>query len=393
MASHLVDPDGGVNIARKKMKLGMLSEVDATDENFPSSGFSADLNILPCFTHNYLWKFMIEDVEQQKQLSTEKPLVKGFNLFKSGHVLQLYAKQENGVSFVQSKILPSMKKGKIYTAKIALNKDGMVLRANCGCPAGVDGRCNHVTASLFALESYSNSTNEDQENSKTPCTSKPCKWNVPRQKKIDPSPVRYMQFVKHEWGKEKKAKQPIKNNDVRAPHQRTVTKEKLEEIHKMVKEVQEKTGKVIGLSLILPQHLPVQLCPTSRIPEVVKEVSPDNPHAIAEKFNVTTPPRPESPGPLSLEDIKEKARRAKSRLFAISKQQGEVERKTRDQHQSPLWYAVRHPRITASKAKRCLLKDTTSPTKAVATVLQYNGNIQTKFMREGIEWEGKIIER
>ena len=32
---------------------------------------------------------MIEGVESKKQLSTAKPLVKGFNFFKSGHVLYI----------------------------------------------------------------------------------------------------------------------------------------------------------------------------------------------------------------------------------------------------------------------------------------------------------------
>lgn len=99
---------------------------------------------------------MIEDVEQYRQLSTEKPVIKGFSLFKSGHVIQMYSKQEDDVFFVRSKVLPPMKQGKIYTANIILNTNGMVVfvRANSGCPAGVDVRCAHVTASLFCLESY-----------------------------------------------------------------------------------------------------------------------------------------------------------------------------------------------------------------------------------------------
>ena len=73
--------------------------------------------------------------------------------------------------------------------------------------------------------------------------------------------------------------------------------------------------------------------------------------------------------------------------------QSEIEKQTREQQQSELWYSIRQPRITASKAKRCLLKDNTSPTKAVATILLYNGNVQTNTTREGVEWEGRIIEK
>ena len=31
---------------------------------------------------------------------------------------------------------------------------GQVVKAYDGCPAGIDGRCNHVAATLFALEQY-----------------------------------------------------------------------------------------------------------------------------------------------------------------------------------------------------------------------------------------------
>ena len=31
---------------------------------------------------------------------------------------------------------------------------GQVVKAYDGCPAGIDGRCNHVAATLFAFEQY-----------------------------------------------------------------------------------------------------------------------------------------------------------------------------------------------------------------------------------------------
>ena len=36
-------------------------------------------------------------MEFKKQLSVEKPIVKGYNFFKSGKVLGLYSKSENGL--------------------------------------------------------------------------------------------------------------------------------------------------------------------------------------------------------------------------------------------------------------------------------------------------------
>ena len=43
-------------------------------------------------------------------------------------------------------------------------------------------------------------------------------------------------------------------------------------------------------------------------------------------------------------------------------------RRNRKQNTSLLWYKVRKTRINASKAKRCLLKDSISPSKAIQEV-------------------------
>ena len=154
---------------------------------------------------------MIEDVELKKQLSTEKPIVKGYNFYKSGHVLQIFSKKEHNKHYVLSKVLPSMKKGKVYTVKIILSSNANITTAFCCCPAGVDGRCNHLAATMFSLEdktSMDNCMAAAEAISKTPenipCTSKPCTWNVPAGKrKLEPQPIQSVKFCKHEYGKVK----------------------------------------------------------------------------------------------------------------------------------------------------------------------------------------------
>lgn len=56
-----------------------------------------------------------------------------------------------------------------------------------------------------------------------------------------------------------------------------------------------------------------------------------------------------------------------------------------------LGFDVRKTCITASQCKRCLLKPTTSPAKAISEVLFYTKQVQTKAIREGIESKSKII--
>ena len=44
----------------------------------------------------------------------------------------------------------------MYTVKVVLHPSGDIAKACCGCPAGVDGRCNHLAATLFAIEDHWN---------------------------------------------------------------------------------------------------------------------------------------------------------------------------------------------------------------------------------------------
>ena len=92
----------------------------------------------------------------------------------------------------------------------------------------------------------------DKAISKTPeniylaCTSKPCTWNVPAGKrKLVPQPIQSVKFQKHEYGKVTKhfAKE---YGDVRAPHQRSTASCDLKVLYNKVKEVEEKTGKMMG---------------------------------------------------------------------------------------------------------------------------------------------------
>lgn len=90
--------------------------------------------------------------------------------------------------------MPSMTKKKIYTVHIIIKQNGDVFKAMCGCPAGIDGRCNHLAATLFAMEYQftmkSNVNTEENESHNSPCTSQPCTWNIPsRKRKVDPQPI------------------------------------------------------------------------------------------------------------------------------------------------------------------------------------------------------------
>ena len=52
-----------------------------------------------------------------------------------------------------------------------LAKTLKVFQAFCGCPAGVDGRYNHVAATLFSLEEFCK-VKEKKADTEEACTSK-----------------------------------------------------------------------------------------------------------------------------------------------------------------------------------------------------------------------------
>ena len=110
---NLRDPDGGIHLARKRATLGEMDEVSPEKliEKFPKDGFSELKNQdLPVVTFGTIWKYMIEAIDAKKQLSTAKPLVKGYNFYKSGHVSSVFVCLHENKWFIKSKVLPSMKK-------------------------------------------------------------------------------------------------------------------------------------------------------------------------------------------------------------------------------------------------------------------------------------------
>ena len=109
-------------------------------------------------------------------------------------------------SSTSSQVLPLYSKaGPEYTVKILIGANSEIQRAFCPCPAGNDGCCNHLTATLFAMEDiFNKSTNNKQTLSdQLPCISKPCTWNVSSKRKKNPTVIQEVEFEKHVSGKKK----------------------------------------------------------------------------------------------------------------------------------------------------------------------------------------------
>ena len=105
----------------------------------------------------------------------------------------------------------------------------------------------------------------------------------------------------------------------------------------------------MGLSLILPHDLPEGTNNSADATEPRDGLENLNPDEHLWKLT-----SPDKSNPMSLNEISAKAERVKKRLFDSVNNCETIESKTRDQHNSMLWYNVHKPRITASQGKRYL---------------------------------------
>jgi hypothetical protein len=208
------------------------------------------------------------------------------------------------------------------------------------------------------------------------CTSQKCKWNVPRERTGNVTPIAKMTFMKHDYSKKKKSKRKSAvppGHDVRAPHQRTWPEDKVRRMLFLAKDYQEKTGRVVGWTHILPQDV---------------DASDKDEDTVS--INLITP---EKEHPVSSSKIKERCEKVKRKLKFDADEVNDIEMATRGQASNSIWQSQRKYRITASKCYRVAsMKPDTSPTKAIKELLQYNPPYQSKNMAEGLKMEAQILE-
>ena len=412
-AGKLVDPDGGINIAKKKAQLGLYENISPESlKGFPSEGYTDELSDVPHVDYNMIWKFMVQNVAG-KGTSTAKPLVKGYNFFRSDHVVKLEKisnLNDDGLCHIRGRILPSMNKTTVYSAFITL-REKKVLRAKCACPAGIEGHYNHIAALLFFLEEFC-----AQNGNNDACTSQPCVWNKPsRKRKVDNVPIHQVNFVKHDHGKTNSVKMgghPSK--DVRAVHQRNLNNTDLYNFRHKLESLANK-GQEIGLLHILPRkttqevledinhdhnycNFPsrteiTQTCEQHELPGSTQDHTSATPSNIISQGDIISPPKVH---PVSFEELKERCGRIKRKLTLNDDQINLIEAETMDQsrtvHSNLKWNEYRKVRITASKCKRvAAMKETTCPKSALEEILQYKQPYQSDLMREGLQKESEII--
>uniref|UniRef100_A0ABM0GPP7 Uncharacterized protein LOC100377674 n=1 Tax=Saccoglossus kowalevskii TaxID=10224 RepID=A0ABM0GPP7_SACKO len=101
--------------------------------------------------------------------------------------------------------------------------NGTIKQAACECPAGKGinalGKCNHVTALLFALEDFCRKGLHENEDPVS-CTSTLCQWTKPTTLQTTSAPLHDLTIRKYQYSQDHNKKPSINLYDARAPHQR-----------------------------------------------------------------------------------------------------------------------------------------------------------------------------
>jgi hypothetical protein len=90
-----------------------------------------------------------------------------------------------------------MKKDIVYRITLSMSNKGQIETATRE-GVGPTGRCKHICALCYALKEFY------KLRSPKSCTSELQKWNQPWKRKLDACAVNNIDFMKHEYGKEKK---------------------------------------------------------------------------------------------------------------------------------------------------------------------------------------------
>ena len=224
---------------------------------------------------------------------------------------------------------------------------------------GQSASCTHISALLHALSAVnprvptiphiSDSAVEDE----IPCTSLPCQWKPPRKRKESTLRISDATFEKHDYAKPVKRKiSPVENFDPRPEKFRGVASSRLPEL------LQKLKGEQPCISLLFDEH-----------------------------FQVASSSQPNDKNLPSISGLKDTIQEFKSSLEVTQQMSREIERNTREQQKSALWFSVRRHRLTASLFGAVLAhKPSTPPDSLVLHIIQPK-NFSTPATTYGINME------
>lgn len=227
--------------------------------------------------------------------------------------------------------------------------------------------CTHVSALLHALSALNTtsvfrpcmSVNDDEEDEASiPCTSKPCQWKPPRKRKESTLRLSDASFEKHDYAKPVKRKvQSVEDFDPRPEAFRGTASSKLPQLLKKLK------GEQLCISLLFDLQ-----------------------------YQCEAPKTPLAHNTPSLLQLKKTISAFKETLEVTAEKAREIERRTREQLKSPLWYEVRRYRITASMFGSVLSRKPETPPRSLVLRIIQAKTFSTPATAYGIEMEECAIK-
>ncbi|XP_051266591.1 uncharacterized protein LOC127369363 [Dicentrarchus labrax] len=261
---------------------------------------------------------------------------------------------------------------------IAAEKTGTVVTAHCTCMAGLGETCSHAAALMFAVMSGVRLRDD------TPCTSLPCQWLQPTQKK-------------------KIACSELSSIDMTCP--RTQSRKVLGQVDMSV--VNETTSRKSGpcdatskptgdevagflnkLKYANPRAAVLSVAPNHSKDFVPMALRDGYPTPLGQLYDAEN-------ASLTYNELIEKCDKVFEELKMTDEQCKLVEQETKGQASSRMWYTYRCGRVTASKFGAVIKSNENQPPKSLVKAVCYpeSAKFTTAATRWGIHQENKAKEK
>ncbi|VDI18335.1 Hypothetical predicted protein [Mytilus galloprovincialis] len=194
MAYNYFDKLNSVAQGRYSTKLVLINS-DECPYKFPAGVWKNNPSCWPDLQFGDVYSYLIDSpgIFTRASMKSYKSL-DAHNYFQSGWVQTVYSYKPatSAYTILKADVRPSQRLNEEpHHPWVALSGDGSVAVAHCNCMAGLAESCSHIAALLFKVEAavrlgYTTKL----------CTELPCKWNADFVKKVQPAPVKDIQFYK-----------------------------------------------------------------------------------------------------------------------------------------------------------------------------------------------------
>ncbi|KAK6186542.1 hypothetical protein SNE40_008562 [Patella caerulea] len=318
-------------------------------------GWSTDTRHIPMINNSDLYNYMVLSKRRTLDLgpNNAKRQLKAKVFYEDGHVHSVCyndISHDNSHCYVKAKVIPSLPTQTVtqkpdYSVWICMAKvTGHVHAAGCDCSAGEGESCNHIAAFLHGLVDISDKKADAS-------TSKECKWNQPRKRKLSPQRSQNITFKKHKWTDNKTV-------------EKVDEKYKLENVAKKPPVTAINLGSFADKLRLCAPHAAWLLTQEDSVPRINPKVLLPPLHKIDFNFADTCD--------LKSDKCVNFFQSYYERLSLNQDACNKIEKMTRGQQNNKTWRVARHGRSTASNfGTVCKRRQTNEAISLIKNILDY----------------------